>query len=63
MFLTEQEVRDLTDRSQAPAQIKRLVAMKIPYRYVPGGRVKVLASEIQRTPKAQTEEPDFSVFS
>lgn len=63
MFLSEQEVRDLTDRIQAPAQVKRLVAMKIPYRYVVGGRVKVLASDIQRTPTSQTEEPDFSVFS
>lgn len=64
MFLTEDEVRELTDRSQAPAQVKRLEAMRIPYRYAPGGRVKVLASDVQRVPKAgSAEEPDFSVFS
>lgn len=63
MFLSEDQVRELTDRSQAPAQVKRLIAMKIPYRYVPGGRVKVLSSDVEGSMAVEaTAEPDFTVF-
>lgn len=67
MFLTRQEIADLTDRETKPAQCRRLRAMKIPYLYEPGGEIKVLNSAIEHRSMEKVRPhyapaPDFTVF-
>jgi Domain of unknown function (DUF4224) len=65
LFLSPEEVAELTDRHTAPAQVRRLKAMRIRFIYRKGGRVKVPRSEIEPAAEEHSQyalEPDFSVF-
>jgi Domain of unknown function (DUF4224) len=66
LFLSPAELVELTDRHTAPAQVKRLQAMRIHYFWQKGGRVKVARNVIE-SPAANASkyalEPDFSIFN
>lgn len=64
-YLTNSELADLTGKKTAPAQARRLQALKIPFRWAVGTPVKVLRSDVDGRPPAAPEpaqEPDFTVF-
>lgn len=71
LYLTPEEVRELTDKATGPAQARRLQELGIPFIYKPPGRVKVARCVVphlaaQAPPAANQEfapEPDFSMFA
>jgi hypothetical protein len=67
LYLTPDEVCELTDRRTAPAQAKRLQAMGIRFIYRKGGKVKVAANDVPNlrpndASHDEDAEPDFSMF-
>lgn len=64
LYLSPEELVELTDKKTAPAQARRLKALGIPFIWQPGMRVKVLRSAVLPKGEAQPPipEPDFSVF-
>lgn len=48
MFLTDHELRELTQRQRAPAQRKALRAMGIEHRTRPDGSVVVLRAHVEK---------------
>ena len=65
LYLTPQEVVELTDKKTAPAQARRLKALGIPFRWAVGAPVKVLRSDVdggRTAAPACSQEPDFTVF-
>jgi len=71
LFLTPDEVRELTDKATGPAQAKRLQQLGIPHLYKAPGRVKVARCAVPHltpTERAAANEefapaPDFSMFA
>lgn len=71
MFLTREELKALTGRTQRPAQVAALRHMGIEHRVRPDGSVAVLRAHVERllgaeeTPdgKLRKTEPDFDVLT
>lgn len=64
MFLTAEQVKELTDRERCDAQIRMLRAMGIPHIVHPDGHPKVPDDYLERLlgekkKKEKTEEPDW----
>lgn len=55
MFLTADELADLTDRRRRDAQCAALTAMGIPFRVSADGRPKVLRAEVERLLSSKPE--------
>lgn len=60
MFLTEDQLRDLTGRETGAAQCRALNTMRIPYRRRPDGTPAVLHATVVALmgPAGQTERPE-----
>lgn len=68
MFLTEDELRQLTGKKQWPAQARALRAMGIQHKTRPDGHVLVLRSHVEallggaHEAKVAVPEPDWSAI-
>lgn len=71
MFLTPEELRELTDKRVRPAQVRVLRAMGIEHRVRPDGSVVVLRSHVEKllggdtkqSKKAPDIEPDWGALN
>lgn len=65
LFLTPDEVAELTGRVRYMAQRKALTAMKVPHQVRPDGRPLVLRSIIEPVAKssAKTVEPNWDAIN
>jgi Domain of unknown function (DUF4224) len=57
LFLTKEQLVELTDRHYSSLQEKALKHMKIPYRITPTGRIKVLLSDLPQVEKKEEKTP------
>lgn len=64
MFLSDQQLEELTGKTQHAAQIRALVRMRVPHRVRPDGRPLVLPADLQlqSTAKRKQQEPDYSAI-
>lgn len=67
MFLTPEDIEQLTDRQTKPAQCRRLRQLRIPFLFEPPGEIKVLLSAVEarsndRVRGQYKTEPDFTHF-
>ena len=62
--LSNDELKELTEKTRKDKQAEALIAMGIRFTRLPSGRLKVLQSEVNRVmlggPVVTTEEPDFT---
>lgn len=65
MFLSPDELQELTGKTRRPSQASVLNAMGIPHKIRPDGAVLVLKSAIETTPRKYTKhfEPDYGAIN
>lgn len=67
LILSADEIAEVTERQQRPAQIRQLAAMGIPFRIRADGAPVVSRAAFDQAmgkgaPKQRAVEPDFSMF-
>jgi len=63
LFLTEGELRTLTDRERPTYQRKALKRMGLDYYVSADGRVKVLRADVERVQGNTEQQPDFAAVT